>query len=213
MIISLMGPPGSGKGTYAQLLAKQGWVHFSMGQALRNHVEQKGKYASKVNEMTKKGHLVSNTIAYYILKEELRSLKGKKIVLDGFPRNIEQTKGVRKIFHSIKQDISAFVYIDVSEEETFRRLTGRTQCKKCGRIYGASMHPKKKGSCDVDNGKLIRRKDDAPSVIRERFRVYRTKTYPLLDWAARHYLVFHLNGHGSPRVVFKRVLNVISLIK
>ncbi|MDP2666133.1 MAG: nucleoside monophosphate kinase [Candidatus Diapherotrites archaeon] len=209
MNLVLMGPPGSGKGTIAQLLTKKGWVHFSTGQALRDHAARKGKFAARIDTLLSKGHLASDAITYHVLQENLSRLEGKNVLFDGFPRNLAQGKGARTRLNPLGMDFDAFIFLEVSTNEVVARLANRRQCAMCGRVYGKQNPSKKVGVCDADGGKLIRRDDDKPAVIRERFRVYRTQTLPLLDWAAERYPVFEVNGKGSPTTVFKRVVRLL----
>ena len=213
MILVFIGPPGGGKGTIAQMLARKGWVHFSMGQALRDHVKNNGKYAKKVNGILSTGQLVPDVIAFAVLKESISHMRGKNIVFDGFPRNLDQTKSARKVLRALKQDFDGFVFIDVPEKVILERLKLRRQCETCGKIYGSHIRPRKKGFCNVDGGKLIPRADDHPSVIQKRFHVYHTLTAPVLDWAAINYPVFRVDGSPSPNAVFKHVSRVISFIR
>lgn len=213
MILVFIGPPGGGKGTIAQMLARKGWVHFSMGQALRDHVKHNGKFAQKVEKILSNGQLVPDAIAFSVLKESVLHLRGKNIVFDGFPRNLDQTKSARKVLRALKQDFDGFVFIDVPEKIILKRLKLRRQCESCGKIYGTHILPRKKGICNVDGGKLIPRADDHPSVIRKRFHVYRTLTAPVLDWATLNYPVFRVDGSPSPNAVFKQVARVLSFIR
>lgn len=213
MILVFVGPPGSGKGTIAQLLVKKGWVHFSMGQALREHVKNNGKFASRVEKILSSGELVPDKIAFHVLKAHLSHLRGKNIIFDGFPRNVDQTQSAQKALREMKTDFDGFVFVDAPEKVIKNRLRSRRQCSVCGKIYGTHVVPKKKGRCDADGSSLVLRSDDKPSVISNRFRVYHSQTVPVLDWATLSYPVFRIDGSPSPRVVFKQVLRVISFIR
>ncbi len=213
MILVFVGPPGSGKGTVASLFAQKGWVSFSMGQALRDHVKHKGKYSKEVDNLLKNGRLARDKVAYEVLRGYLHSLKGKNIIFDGFPRNVKQTIGAQKILKDLGEEISAFIYFDVPEKEIISRLKQRRQCEKCGKIYGKNLVPQKRGFCDKDKGKLVLRSDDKPAVIEHRFHVYHTETAPIIEDAAKMYPVFRVSGVGSPRAVFKRVERLLSLLK
>lgn len=212
MIVVLIGPPGSGKGTYAQMLAKKGWIHFSIGQALRDHVKRKGPLAQKIESFISKGHLVSQPIFFSVFKDAIRRFGDKNIIFDGLPRNISQSVGMEKALKSI-HPIDAYVYIDVHEKEVRDRLKKRRQCLSCGKVYGKTVKSKKKGICDACGGKLGLRNDDRPEIIHERFKVYNKETVPVLDWASARYPVFYIHGHGKPSVVFKRITRVLSLLK
>ncbi|MEK6970920.1 MAG: nucleoside monophosphate kinase [archaeon] len=212
MIIALIGSPGSGKGTYAQMLAQEGWVHFSMGQALRDHVKKKGPLSKKIDSYTSNGRLVPSSIFFRVFKDAVQGFGKKNLVLDGLPRTIRQATGMEKSLASI-HPIDAFLFIDVHVDEVKDRLSKRSQCGDCGMVYGKSAAPKKKGICGRCGGRLSIRKDDTPSVIDERFHVYEKETLPVIEWASKRYLLFHINGHGKPGVVFKRIRTVIRLVK
>ncbi|MBM3281977.1 MAG: hypothetical protein FJY86_01380 [Candidatus Diapherotrites archaeon] len=212
MILVFIGPHGSGKGTIAQLFSRKGWVSFSMGQALREHVQRMGKYSQEVDRFLRAGKLVRNKVAYAVLHEHLSSLKKKNIIFDGFPRNVKQFRGARSILRLLKRDIDAFIFIDVPDSEVIARLKERKQCPRCQRIYGKNVSPRKKGFCNADGEKLVLRTDDNPAVIRDRFRVFYEETFPVMDEASKYYPVFRVNGVGSPTVVFKRVSRVVSLL-
>jgi adenylate kinase len=213
MILVFLGPPGSGKGTIAEMFVQKGWVSFSMGQALREHVEKKGKYADEVNLFLREGKLVRDKVAYAVLHEHLRSLHTKNIIFDGFPRNLEQIRAARKILHSLRKDFDAFIFVDVSSREVISRLKERTICSVCGKIYGKNVPPQKKGFCDVDAGKLVTRNDDHPSVIKDRFAVFEKETFPVMEEASKRYPVFRIDGVGRPAIVFKRVQRAISMLE
>lgn len=212
MIIVLIGPPGSGKGTYAQLLAKKGWVHFSMGQVLREYVNAGGPFAKEIARIQATGQLVPSRIFFPVFVDYMKKHRSKNIVLDGMPRTMEQAVSMSTALKSIKP-VDAFLFIDAHEDEIKDRLRKRRQCSKCGKVFGKVVKPKKKGLCDRCGGKLQIRNDDKPSVIHERFRVYNTETAPVVDWASEHYPVFYIDGHGTPGVVFKRIQRVLSILK
>ncbi len=210
MILILVGPPGAGKGTVSQELSeKHGYVHFSMGQALRDHVEQKGKFASKIKKVQTDGHLVPDSIISFVLQDELShhfaKTKHPNILLDGFPRNVHQTRLMRKIFSSRKWDIDGVLFLDASKRTIWKRLKVRLQCAICGRIYGLHVPPKKKGMCDDDKGKLVRRADDTKAIFEERYRIYEKETLPVVEYAAGHFPVVRIDGNARLPVMVKRV--------
>lgn len=213
MRVAFIGPPGSGKGTYSQMLAKKGWVHFSIGQVFREHVKANGKYAKIIAARQKAGTLVPTTAFFAVFDEFMRKHGEKKIIFDGLPRNVVQAKAMEKILAKRKTPMSAFIYLDVPEAELHRRLGARRTCQTCGTVYGATLQPKKKGICDKDGGTLVQRNDDNPAGIQTRLRVYKEETLPTLEYASARFPVFYVHGEGSPAVVFKRIARVISLVE
>ncbi len=213
MIIALMGPPGSGKGTIAQMLKKKGWIHYSMGQALREHVENHGKYAKIVGKLNAKGILSPNRIVTPIFNEFFLKNRTKKIVLDGYPRNLGQARGFGKVLRKVGTPLDAVIVLKVPIPELIKRLSGRRQCVTCEKIYGVGVKTKKKNVCDSDGGKLFQRDDDKPVVVKHRFGVYKKETQLVIEWASSRYPVYLVNGRGGPSKVFKRVSQLISLIQ
>ncbi|MEK6902978.1 MAG: nucleoside monophosphate kinase [archaeon] len=212
MIIVFLGPPGSGKGTYAQLLAQKGWIHFSIGQAMREYAKTGGKYSEEIKKIQASGKLAPGNIFFHVFSHYVQKWGKKNVVLDGLPRTLPQAKEMKRHLTRFRS-IDAYFLINVSEEEVMDRLSQRRQCEKCGEVYGTSQKPKTKGKCNRCGGKLIQRNDDKPSVIRERFRVYHAETEPVIEWAAAHYPMFLIHGHGSSSVVFKRIFRIISVLK
>lgn len=208
-----MGPPGSGKGTVAQMLARKGWVHFSMGQALREHIAAGGKYAKTIQRLNARGILSPNKIVSPIFHDFLTVHVKRRVVLDGYPRNLVQVKGTHAELSKKKMDIDAFILIDVPSRVLVERLSSRRQCSVCGKVFGLHLKSKHRGKCDEDGGKLIQREDDKRSTIRHRFSVYEKETLPVVEWASSRYPVFRVDGAGSPAVVLKRVQKVISLLE
>ena len=212
MIIVLIGPPGSGKGTYAQMLAKKGWIHFSMGQELREEAQRGGKYAEKIKAIQASGRLVPSEILMSVFSGFIKKNAHKNIILDGMPRTMDQANAVEKSLKPL-HPVDAYFYIDAHEDEVKDRLKKRRQCSKCGKVYGKPLQPKKKGICDRCGGSLMVRNDDKPSVIHDRFKIYQKETVPVIDWASSRYPVFYIDGHGKPGVVFKRLVRLFPLLK
>lgn len=214
MIIVLLGPPASGKGTLAQtLVEKGGWKSYSAGQALRDHVAANGKYATVAEKYLKAGKLVPISVLMHVMQEFLRKHHPKKLVLDGTPRNIEQARRMEKSLKRTHEGFSAFLYFDTSEAVAWKRIRHRTQCVQCKRIYGFQLKSKKKGICNACGGMLVRRKDDTQKVLRERFHGYEKETLPLVEWAAQRYPVFYINANRSPLSALKQVKTALALLR
>lgn len=190
-ILLLMGAPGVGKGTYGKRLSKD-WNMpiFSTGEYLRKLLAtSKGDLVEKIRSTVQSGGLVDDETILKIMEHRLfedEDPKAKGIILDGFPRTVDQAKMMEKL-GEIKAAMNFFLRDDILIE----KLAGRRECEKCHIPYNVAticrdgydmdpLMPKKNPKrCDACNGKLIQRQDDTPAVIKDRLEVYKTKTAPL----------------------------------
>ena len=159
MIIVMFGAPGVGKGTVADLLAKEyDFAHISAGDVLRAEAKKKTKNAKTIEEYTSKGLLLPSEITIPLMVKAVNKCKKKNIILDGFPRTISQAKDFAK-----HHKIDLVLDLKASENAILERLSGRRICPKCRTIYHIkipSLKPKNRGLWDKDNEKIIQRKDD-----------------------------------------------------
>ncbi len=177
MRLIFLGPPGSGKGTQAELLAdKLDIPHISTGDIFRDNIKKETDLGKKAKEYIDKGQLVPDHVTNYMVKGRLEKLDG--YILDGYPRTIPQAK-----FLDCIQDIDKVVEFELSDKEVIKRISGRRTCKKCGAMYHIVWNPpKKKGVCDECGSALIQRSDDKPETIKKRLEVYKKQTAPLIDY-------------------------------
>ena len=179
--VVLLGAPGAGKGTQADAIEdKYGYKQISTGDLIRAEVNAKTKIGLKVKTIMEKGELVSDDIVIELLKNRLQQ---KDIVngyiMDGFPRNRHQAEELSRI----ETDREVVIYLQVNEEEVIRRLLSRLTCSNCGAIFNLlSDTPKQAGKCDECGGALIQRADDNEETIRNRIRVYKEQTQPVIDY-------------------------------
>lgn len=202
MKLIFVGPQGSGKGTQAKRIAKRlGLCHISSGDALR---EVAGGLTEEVKRIMSEGKLVSDELIVRILKERLKEDDCKDgFILDGFPRNVNQVKELRRI-----TEIDKVVEIAISDDEAVRRVCGRRNCVKCGAIYNVETSPKPsvEGVCDKCGGGLSQRKDDNEEALRERLKVYHEETESILEM----YDSFRIDGENSIEEVFGDISEVLS---
>ena len=210
MKIIFLGPPGSGKGTYAsRVQAKFGWPQISTGDLLREEVKKNTEIGKKADSYMKEGKLVPDEIVLSILKERVSQDDCKNgFILDGFPRTIEQAKELEKI-----TGIDVVVNLMVPKEIIIDRLSSRRVCRKCGAVYNIkSMKPKVDGICDKCGGELYQRKDDTIEVIEKRFEIYHEQTAPLIDFYKDRGILIDVECNepdASPDVMVEKIIKRI----
>lgn len=210
MILVFIGAPGAGKGTQADLLVKnKGYRKLSTGDALRKHIKQKTEIGKKISSVMESGNLVSDEILSEVLAEELDGCVDEVVILDGYPRNIEQAKALDRI--NDKNPIKGVIHIDVPTPVLIERLSGRRVCSSCGASFHVTAMPSSAGEvCDKCGGELIQRPDDRPENIAVRLRVYDELTKPVLDYYKKKGLYFSVNGDGDTLSVYRRLDKVVS---
>ncbi|MBI4043359.1 MAG: nucleoside monophosphate kinase [Candidatus Diapherotrites archaeon] len=206
----LLGPPGCGKGTYARLLEERmGLLPVSMGQLLRNASKGKTPFARKLKKALARGELQSLLVVLRVLLPHLEKVRYNRVLLDGFPRLTDQALAFEGILHKKRLGIERVILIDTPSREIVRRLGARRVCSLCGQTFGIDVPPKRKGVCDSCGGRLVRRSDDAPKVVRARLKVYARDTKPLIAFYRKRGLLTRVNGFGPPERVYARIEKAI----
>lgn len=181
MNVILLGAPGAGKGTQAEIINKKmGLPTISTGNMLRAAVKEGTEYGLKAKAAMDAGDLVSDDIVIGILKDRIAQPDAANgFILDGFPRTVPQAEALDKM----GVNIDKVVELAVDEEVIKNRLTGRRVCLDCGATYHiTSKPPKKEGICDVCGKELVIRKDDKPETVVSRLETYHKSTAPLKDY-------------------------------
>jgi adenylate kinase len=167
LVIILAGLSGSGKGTQAELLTKKfGFDYIVIGDLLREEASKNTELGKKINEIINiKGGLVPDYIAFQLIKNKIsKTPKGKIILIDGYPRTLNQTKDLDRILRELGKINLVVLNIKISDEVAISRLTKRLVCPKCGAIYKGNGIK----NCLKCGAKLIKREDDTPERIRKR---------------------------------------------
>ncbi len=208
----LLGPPGSGKGTQAELLAGElGFVHYSTGEVFRAEIGKGTPLGKKVEGYVVSGGLVPDDVVLEVVEGFLRANADRSIVFDGFPRTVPQAEGLDRLLNRLGLDLNLVVLVDLSDEEVVKRLSSRRQCKNCGKIYNLTFSPPKRpGVCDECGGELYQRKDDQEETIRSRLKVYKEQTSPLIDYYERQGKLVRLDGALGRDRVFARLKELIA---
>jgi adenylate kinase len=198
--VIFLGPPGAGKGTQAQALAREWSVpHVATGDMLREAVAAKTPLGVEAKRHMDAGGLVPDEVVIGLVGERLAQPDAKAgVVLDGFPRTVAQAEALDALFARTGLSLDRVVYFNVSRDELLRRLTGRRVCRACGRTYHlVSAPPKVADKCDVCGGELYQRVDDSEATVATRLDVYRKQTSPLLDYYRGRNLLAEVAGEGS----------------
>ena len=181
MKLILLGAPGAGKGTQAEIISeKYGIPTVSTGNIIRAALKNGTEMGLKAKSYIDAGELVPDSVVIGIVKERLSEPDCKKgYILDGFPRTIPQAVALDDMGFVIDAALS----IEVADEEIVKRMSGRRVCEKCGASYHTEYKkPQKEGVCDLCGGSLVIRKDDEPETVKNRLNVYHEQTEPLKDF-------------------------------
>lgn len=202
--VVLLGPPGGGKGTQAELARDQlGFVHYSTGNVFREHIERRTKLGLGVDEFVRSGRLVPDEVVLEVVKAFLGEHSGRSILFDGFPRTVPQAQGLDLVLENQGRQVDQAVLIDLSDDEVVRRLSARRQCRSCGKIYNLDFGPPKgEGVCDDCGGELYQRDDDREATIRDRLRTYHEQTEPLVSYYESQGKLTRIDGSIGKRRVF-----------
>ena len=184
MNLILLGAPGAGKGTQAEIICeKLGIPAISTGNIIREALKNGTEMGKKAKTFMDEGKLVPDDVVIGIIKERLAQDDCKAgFILDGFPRTIAQAEALDAMGVAIDRVID----IDVADDRIMQRLSGRRVCAACGASYHVDHKPPKaEGVCDKCGAELIQRKDDHPDTIAERLKVYHEQTEPLKGYYAK----------------------------
>ena len=184
MYIIMLGAPGSGKGTIGKELCDiYNLDHLSTGDIFRDEIKRSTPLGKQANEYISKGNLVPDEITIAMVEEKLSNMEN--VLLDGFPRTINQAEKLKEFLNKNNRKITAVINLNVPDEDIIKRTSSRVVCsnKECGATFNTIfMPPKVEGICDVCGSKLVVRDDDKPETIKERLNVYYKNTKPLIDF-------------------------------
>lgn len=195
--IVLLGPPGAGKGTQAQVISKEmNLPHISSGDIFRENLKEKTALGESAKKYIDRGELVPDDVTISMIRERLSRpdcLKGA--LLDGFPRTPAQADALSAMLKDLNGAVNAVPYIKVAEDVLIERLSGRWTCRAEGHVYHEKYNPPiKPGVCDLDGSELYQREDDKAETVRNRIKVYFQQTMPLIDYYRNKNVLMEVDG-------------------
>jgi len=213
MNLLIMGAPGAGKGTHASVVARKLKLeHLSSGDLLRDAVINQND--AEIKARLDAGKLVPDELANHLVLGVVQKLtaEGKGFILDGFPRTVQQALALDELFEAKQIPLDRIVNLKVDEDVVVKRVNGRRTCPQCKKVYHVVEMPSKKGDfCEVCEGvSLVKRSDDNDEIIRQRLKVYRKNTEPILEHYADTGLVSSFDGAMSKDRITQSIIDELS---
>ena len=210
--IILLGAPGAGKGTQAAMLTEALAVpHVASGDLFRSALQKETPLGLEAKKYMDQGLLVPDEVTIAMVRERLALPDCEEgVILDGFPRTLEQAKALDAALAEEGQAIDKVLYIKVPNEELVARLSGRWICRDCQAVYHTIANPPQQaGRCDACGGELYQRSDDKPETVRRRLEVYFEQTMPLIEYYTEIGVLTEVNGDQSISKVQTALLEAI----
>ena len=202
--IVILGSPGAGKGTQAEILSKElGLPHVSSGNIFRENINNRTELGILVEDILERGELVPDDVTNSMIVDRLSRLDSAAgAILDGFPRTPVQAKALDAILDKLGGKVDCVPYIQVPEAVLVERLSGRWTCRAQGHIFNANFNPpQREGFCDFDGSELYQRDDDSRETVAKRIRIYFEQTAPLVDYYQPQGKLVEINGDQAIELV------------
>ncbi|GCD10917.1 adenylate kinase [Clostridium tagluense] len=212
MRMILLGAPGAGKGTQANLICeKYNIPHLSTGDIFRMNISTCTPLGVQAKKYIDKGQLVPDDLTIQVVEDRLVREDCKDgFLLDGFPRTVFQAEELAKFLQSINNTLDVVLLIDVPTGFILERNIGRRICSSCGSSYHIKFNPPEElGICDFCSGKLIQRNDDNEETVKERLNVYTTQTHPLIDYYKTNHFLSTVDGRDDILTVSKNIFLIL----
>lgn len=216
MRLILLGAPGAGKGTQADILAEKLSVpHISTGDIFRYNIKNGTELGKKAKEYIDNGLLVPDEVTIGIVKDRIQLEDCKKgFILDGFPRTIPQAEYLDSVLEQMGITLDAALNIHVDDEKIIQRMSGRRTCPSCGKSYHVVFNPAKvDGICDSCGAKLVQRDDDKEETVIKRLNTYHEQTEPLIDYYKKQGKLLTAYGKEEIQDTSNEVLRVLGVNK
>jgi adenylate kinase len=211
MNLVILGAPGSGKGTQAEHLWREfGLAHVASGDLFRQHLQEKTALGVRAGEYMARGALVPDEITIAMLRERVGGETGTGVLLDGFPRTMEQAIALNAMMVELGRATDAVLYVDVPDEVLVERLSARLICRECQVPFHRTANPFRlcpTGRCTGEH--LYQRPDDQPDTVRARLTTYHRQTAPVIDYYGLINLLITVPGDGPIDDVTRATLDAV----
>ena len=210
----MFGPPGAGKGTQAQIIAKKyNLLQLSTGDLLREEIKKKTSLSKEIEKIISKGNFADDNIVNKLLKKTISLPNNKnRIIFDGYPRNISQAKNLEIILKQNNQIIGLIVFLNVKRDIVKKRIIGRIICEKCNKILNEFFNTREEIEnhvCGKDH--LKKRKDDNYKTIATRYDAYMEITKPVLDFYSSVSYFHEIDGSQKIEVITSKIEDILNL--
>lgn len=192
--ILLISAPGAGKGVTSEYLKeKYNMVHMSIGNLLREESEKN----TSLKEKLANGEFIENNIVYSLFSKFLEDNEGSSFIFEGFPRLMEQVKPFLDILSEHDIILDKIIFIDIDKDIALKRVTGRLMCKNCNEIYNKYVDNLENNKCKVCGGSLYTRDDDKIETYENRYKLFKEKTMPVVEYLSDKYHIYTVSNNGT----------------
>jgi len=208
----MLGAPGAGKGTQADILSKElNLPHIASGDLFRQALEKRTDVGLLAKSYMDKGELVPDEITIRMILERMDQTDcASGCLFDGFPRTLQQAKALDQALKERGRSVDRAIYIEVPDEELVKRLSGRWLCRNCQTPYHIrNSPPRTPGKCDKCGGELYQRPDDREDTVKERINVFLAQTVPVLDYYEKQGKLVKVNGSLGVQRVARDIVSAL----
>jgi len=213
MNLIIFGPPAAGKGTQSDLIAQDFKLKkISTGDLLRLEISKKTDLGNKIKSIIDKGKLVSDNLINDLVKKAISDKKNEnKFIFDGYPRNVKQAEVLDQFLDNLKQKLKLVISLEVDKELLVKRVTGRSFCEKCKRIFNDFFNtPNTNHSCGLKF--LKKRPDDTKEILEKRLQTYFEITLPILNFYEKKKILRKINGNGDIFLIYKEISSILKAL-
>ncbi len=213
MNVIILGSPGSGKGTQAQIISKKfNLIQVSTGDLLRDEIKKNTEIGKKIEEIISKGDFASDDIVNKLLKNVVKSPEFRnRIIFDGYPRTVNQAENLELLLNENNQSINCILFLSVSREIIEKRILGRIVCGKCNKTMNEYIDKNEVNAHNCGKTYLVKRKDDNKEAITTRLDEYIKKTKPVLEFYSSRTYFHKIDGSEKIHVITSKIEQILNL--